>query len=198
MAKPTLTYFPVRGRVQFPRCLLEYLGEEYNFNEVKAITDDLKKQLLFKQIPLYQEGDFKIVQTSAIVDYISEKHDFRGKTKEERARAHQCFAGIMEVLENCLHYSFKMDKQQQEKFRNENPIKKIFDGLEIILSQNKYLASGEKETYADLMAFVIVDYVTNLGIMPSGDYSKLICLKKHYESSPQLKKYLESRSQSQV
>ncbi|KAM9999386.1 hypothetical protein ACTFIY_008921 [Dictyostelium cf. discoideum] len=198
MTKPTLTYFPVRGRVQFPRCLLEYLGEEYNFNEVKTISDDLRKQLLFKQLPLYQEGDFKIVQTPAIIDYISEKHDFRGKTEEERARAHQCLAGIMEVLDLCMGYSFKMDKQQQEKFRNESPIKNFFEGFEMILSQNKYLASGEKETYVDLMAFVMVDYVTNLGLMPGGDYPKLITLKKHYESSPQLKKYLESRPQSNL
>ncbi|KAN0040971.1 hypothetical protein ACTFIV_003507 [Dictyostelium citrinum] len=198
MTKPTLTYFPVRGRVQFPRCLLEYLGEEYNFNEVKAISDDLRKQLLFKQLPLYQEGDFKIVQTPAIIDFIAEKHDFRGKTKEERARAHQSLSGIMEVLEHCMGYSFKMDKQQQENFRNENPIKRFFEAFEMLLSQNKYLASGDKETYADLMAFVMVDYVTNLGILPSGDYPKLNGLKKHYESSPQLKKYLESRTPSNL
>lgn len=71
----TLTYFPIRGRAEVPRLILEHVGAEY---EDKRITFEdwpaLKQTLPFGQLPNYADDDVSIPQSMAIVRHLGRKH----------------------------------------------------------------------------------------------------------------------------
>ena len=70
-----LTYFPLRGRAEAIRLVLEYVGATYedkkvSFEEWGAI----KPTLPFGQIPFYEDEDVKIPQSMAIVRHLGRKY----------------------------------------------------------------------------------------------------------------------------
>lgn len=72
---PTLTYFPIRGRAEVPRLILEQAGVSY---EDKRITFQdwpaLKTTLPFGQLPNYEDEDVSIPQSMAIVRHLGRKY----------------------------------------------------------------------------------------------------------------------------
>lgn len=80
----SLTYFDGRGLGEIPRLLLHEAGVKFEDRRLKDIAP-LKPELPFGQVPLYQEGDFKLAQSQAIARYIARTHNLYGKDAHESA-----------------------------------------------------------------------------------------------------------------
>ncbi len=88
-----LIYFPVRGRMEPARLMLELCGARYEF---EAIPQELwaepegKARFLrttpFGQLPVLQDGAFVLCQSQAINRYVARKLKLFGETLEESAR----------------------------------------------------------------------------------------------------------------
>ncbi|VDL64558.1 unnamed protein product, partial [Hymenolepis diminuta] len=63
---PILAYWDVRGIGESIRLLLRYLGVEF---------EDKFYHFGPGKLPYYIDGDFKLTQSSAILEYIADKHD---------------------------------------------------------------------------------------------------------------------------
>lgn len=94
MSKVTLGYWGIRGRAQIPRLLLAYTEAQwedvqYTKPEEWFGKDKQALGIAFPNLPYLIEGDFKISETEAIIQYIaarSKKSDqLLGSNPQEQA-----------------------------------------------------------------------------------------------------------------
>ncbi|VDL65089.1 unnamed protein product [Hymenolepis diminuta] len=83
---PILAYWDIRGLAESIRLLLRYLGVDFeeklyhfgpapDFDGKEWFDEKFKLGLDFPNLPYYIDGDFKLTQSSAILEYIADKHD---------------------------------------------------------------------------------------------------------------------------
>lgn len=87
-----LVYFDVRGRVECARLMLELTKTPYQFEPIAVQTwPETKVKLLentpLGQLPILEDGDFRLCQSGAIDRYLAETLGLVGNTALERARA---------------------------------------------------------------------------------------------------------------
>ncbi|NWX93906.1 GSTA1 transferase, partial [Nothoprocta pentlandii] len=86
--KPKLHYINGRGRMETIRWLLAAAGVEFEEVYVETRDDLLRLQnsgvLMFQQVPMVEMDGMKLVQSRAICNYISAKHNLYGKDLKER------------------------------------------------------------------------------------------------------------------
>ncbi|XP_070813388.1 glutathione S-transferase P isoform X2 [Pituophis catenifer annectens] len=84
----TLTYFPVRGRGEAIRMLLADQGQEWTEDVVNGEIwkkGDLKKLCAFGQLPRFQDGNFILHQSNAILRHLARNHGLYGEDAKEAA-----------------------------------------------------------------------------------------------------------------
>ncbi|XP_053253647.1 glutathione S-transferase P [Podarcis raffonei] len=84
--KYTITYFPVRGRCEAMRMLLADQGQEWKEDVVTMeiwTKGDLKKSCVFGQLPRFQDGDFLLYQSNAILRHLARNHGLYGQDARE-------------------------------------------------------------------------------------------------------------------
>jgi glutathione S-transferase len=83
-AKPVITYFAIRGRAEPIRLILEELGIKYLDNPVAgADWRELKAQMPFGKVPMFEDGEFTIHESHAIYRYLARKYDLYGENENE-------------------------------------------------------------------------------------------------------------------
>jgi glutathione S-transferase len=92
----TLSYFPIRGRAEPIRIVLEDTKTEYkNVTLGGESWQALKPSLAFGQLPVLDDGDFKLVQSNAILRHLGRRlgHDLYGHSVQDHARVDQYLDG---------------------------------------------------------------------------------------------------------
>jgi glutathione S-transferase len=96
---PVLTYFPIRGRAEPIRLLLEDAQIKYedhrNFNWQQEKPN--RDKYPFGQLPCMSFGSLHIVQQDAILRHLAREHNYYGTLPEEMADA-DMIAGAVEDL----------------------------------------------------------------------------------------------------
>ena len=100
-----LTYFPVRGRVEPARLILELAGAAYEFEGVPVETwrapgggkERIQQRTPFGQLPVFEDGALSLCQSGAIHRYLARKLGLHGTTIEESARVDEVFETGQEV-----------------------------------------------------------------------------------------------------
>ncbi|KAM7538938.1 hypothetical protein Aperf_G00000053410 [Anoplocephala perfoliata] len=84
---PVLGYWNIRGLAEQYRLLLHYLGVEYEEKLYEPgllrIFISFELGLAFPNLPYYIDGDFKLMQSSAILEYIADAYDMVPSCKKE-------------------------------------------------------------------------------------------------------------------
>jgi glutathione S-transferase len=110
MTKPTLIYFPVRGRAELIRVVLAVAGVDYDEHPVLLGTPpqhgrptdfpELKRsgELPFEAVPVWIEPDgFRLAQSGAIVRYLAAGHGLWGTTPRAAALCDQMLGAYEDV-----------------------------------------------------------------------------------------------------
>ncbi|KAM5140464.1 uncharacterized protein ACMZJ9_014317 [Mantella aurantiaca] len=151
----TLTYFPVRGRAEAIRLLLADQGASWTDDEVQigdwmSGKSEVKKAAVFGQLPRFQDGDFVLYQTNAILRYLGRKFGIAGSNEQERAIIDMVNDGVEDLRLKYSRFMFFEYETGKEKYGNELP--NHLTHFEKILSKNsdgtKFLV-GDKISYAD-------------------------------------------------
>lgn len=159
------------GRSRWVKCIwmLNELGIDYEEYTVKykngKFGDEAYAKINpFNLVPALEDGDIKLFDSQAIVNYLGEKHPEhelipKSGTKN-RAMYDQwtffCSSTLEGTLWNWFRHSFIFDdKNQQEITRASLEVKKYFKKLNSIIKDNKYLI-GNSFSAADIsMAYLL-------------------------------------------
>ena len=110
MSKPTLIYFPARGRAEVIRLVLAEAGIDHDEHPVGHNTQPsngrptdfaaLKASgaLAFDAVPTWEEpGGFRLAQSTAIANHLARTHGLQGKTPLEAAQCDQLLGAVDDV-----------------------------------------------------------------------------------------------------
>ncbi|XP_050806970.1 glutathione S-transferase-like [Gopherus flavomarginatus] len=118
--KPKLYYFNGRGRMETIRWLLAAAGIEFEEQFFETREGLLKLQqdgaLLFQQVPMVEIDGMKMVQTRAILNYISGKHNLYGKDLKERALIDMYVEATMDLNEMIMLHPIQPPETKAKHF----------------------------------------------------------------------------------
>ena len=110
MSKPTLIYFPSRGRAEVIRLVLAEAGVEYEEHHVGKGTPpangrptDLaalkeSRVLPYGAVPVWEEpGGLRLAQSAAIANHLARRHGLRGANPLEAARCDELLGAVDDV-----------------------------------------------------------------------------------------------------
>jgi len=162
MSLPKIFYFPVRGRAELIRITLFVSGHDWEEVNAGADLPKLKEdgKLAFNQVPLYQEGDFQLVQSNAITRYVARKGNLYGKDNHDAARIDQAIDGIGDYWEKLIPNLFPTKNEEGlAKFQKET-FPTWFGYFERLLKKNhegKGFLVGDSLSVADLSLYLTLE-----------------------------------------
>jgi len=163
--KPKLYYFPVSGRGEFIRLILEDRNSPYEFVAVpfgEQAKEPLASKLPYGQLPMWEEGDFRLAQTSAIASHAAKRVGLYPASLNDQATAEMLFQASMDVLGKyfgVVVYKTVSKEDFLGKFipswlsSFEKQLKRVNDGKGYFLSEF---------SYADLAVFQVLDLIHHL------------------------------------
>ncbi|XP_056625490.1 glutathione S-transferase P-like [Triplophysa dalaica] len=194
MSPYTLTYFAVKGRCS---ALMIMLADQNQTWKENALTfdewgkGDLKKTCVFGQLPKFEDGDFVLFQSNAMLRHVGRKHGAYGKNDHEAAHIDMMNDGVEDLR---LKY-LKLIYQEYETGKDAY-IKDLANHLskfEAFMAKNKSgFLVGDKISFADYNLF---DLLLNHKVLCSTCLDSFPTLKKFVDmmsARPKIKALLES------
>ena len=173
--------------------MLEELAINYEDNPVFFRQwRDLKKQMPFGKVPMYQEGDLKIFESHAIYRHLARKHGLYGETELDIINCEMLEHVLIEALGRL---SWNKDFENQRQDSVDGPLSTTLTNLERFLDaipREQDYRVGRNLTYLDLLGWHYPDMVRALDGDMINRYPRLNHLKQSFESRPRIKDYLES------
>lgn len=195
-AEVTIIYFPIRGRAEPIRLLLEDLGVAWRNEPVPLGTWRRQKgEMPFGKVPIYCEGDLEIPESHAIMRHLARKHELYGRDGNEAIRC--------DILQEVLHDAIEQfadlmwDKDFAEK--RDGFIRKrlipMLTNLERYLENTSESSShwvGSGNTFVDYIGHVYLDMVRALASDVLRSFDRLSTLYQAFQERPRIRAYRES------
>lgn len=192
----TITYFPIRGRAEPIRLLLEDMGVPYR-NEAIDIPEWRKRKVEtpFGRLPLYREGDYEIAESNAIMRFLARRYDLYGKNENE--------AVLCDILQEVLHDGVEQFatlmwnrnfSEEQDGFI-EKRLTPMLVNLQRFLEHKNDDTShwvGSGNTFVDYIGYVYLDMARALAIDVVQQFPRLWELYRTVGERPRLRDYLNS------
>ncbi|XP_044278682.1 glutathione S-transferase P [Varanus komodoensis] len=199
--KCTITYFPVRGRGEAMRLLLADQGQEWTEDVMTGEIwqkGDLKKSCVFGQLPRFQDGDFVLFQSNAILRYLARKHGLYGQNPQEAALLDMVNDGVEDLrvkYARLIYHNYEAGKAAYiEALPGE------LRPFENLLAQNdggKAFIVGKQISFADYNLLDILHIHLVLAPDCLASFPLLAGYVQRLNAQPLLKAYLESDARKQ-
>ncbi len=211
MAKPTLVYFPSRGRAELIRLVLAEAGVDFEEHPVGRGTPPVNGRptdfaalkasgdLPFEAVPVWEEpGGFRLAQSLAIVNHLGRAHGLRGRTPIEEARCDEWLGAVDDVRAE-LRKLTSTPADQRAALRAElraTILPRWLGFLDRRLRANRGgegFTVGEGPTVADLALYYLLELVRDNGLGEAIDrYPALVAFAQRIASRPRVAAYLRS------
>jgi glutathione S-transferase len=193
---PVITYFPIRGRAEPIRLMLEELGVAYQENPVAYRQwVKLKRELPFGKVPMYQEGDLKIFESHAIYRYLARKHGLYGESEIDVINCEILEHVLIDAIEAFGRLSWSKDFKDKRQDFIDGQLTTTLTNLERFLGEiprgGDYWV-GKRLTYIDFLGWNYLDFTRALAGDIINNYPTLKHLKQTFESRPRIAGYLKS------
>uniref|UniRef100_A0A8C9A586 Glutathione S-transferase P n=1 Tax=Prolemur simus TaxID=1328070 RepID=A0A8C9A586_PROSS len=102
----TIVYFPARGRCEALRMLLADQGQSWKEEVVTKEAwqqGSLKASCLYGQLPKFQDGDFTLYQSNAVLRHLGRSLGLYGKDQREAALVDMVNDGVEDHRKRCGH-----------------------------------------------------------------------------------------------
>jgi len=163
MSLGTLHYFPVRGRAEIVRLVLEAAKQTYEDKHHNPETLGALKasgQLPFGQVPFWVGADgFALAQTNSIARYLGKQFGLNGSNEKEEALISMVLEGYNDFLAKLTPLVFpQLNKEGMIEFiRNNNPTwVKFFENIIEKHGSGGYTI-GSKLSVADIAVFLLIE-----------------------------------------
>ncbi|XP_039614181.1 glutathione S-transferase P-like isoform X2 [Polypterus senegalus] len=194
MAPYTITYFQVKGRCGAIRLLLADQGQDWKEDIVAFdvwMKGDLKGTCTFGQLPKFQDGNFTLFQSNAILRYLARKHGLYGKNDEEHALIDMMNDAVEDLRLKYIKLIYQNYDAGKDQYITDLP--GDLCKFENILTKNKggFLV-GDKISFAD---YNLLDLMMNHQVLSPTCLDKFTHLKSYVDrlsSHPKLKAYTDT------
>ncbi|XP_001514974.2 glutathione S-transferase A2-like [Ornithorhynchus anatinus] len=201
-AKPKLHYFNGRGRMETIRWLLAAAGVEFEEKFIEKFEDleSMQKDgtLLFQQVPMVEIDGMKLVQSRAILNYISTKYNLYGKDLKERTLIDMYTEGMADLNELIMTHSISPSAEKEAKLAviKDRTTNRYFPAFEKILKNHgQDFLVGNTFSRADVQLLEVILYVEELYPGGLSKFPLLQGFKARISNIPTIKKFLEPGSQ---
>jgi len=211
MSKPTLVYFPSRGRAEVIRLVLAEAGVDYQEHPVGRGTPpaggrptdlgalDGAGALPFGAVPVWEEpGGFRLAQSQAIANHLARAHGMRGSTPVEEARCDELLGAVEDVRAE-LRKLTTAAAEQRPALRAEllsTTLPRWLSRLDRVLRANRDgtgFAVGGALTVADLALWYLLEQVRDNGFGAAlAPHPALVAFAERIGSRPRIAAYLAS------
>lgn len=211
MTKPTLVYFPARGRAEVIRLALAEAGVEYQEHPVGRGTPPVDGRptdfaalkasgaLPFEAVPVWEEpGGLRLAQSLAILNHVGRTYGLGGRTPVEAAQIDQ-WLGAYEDVRAELRKLTPMPAEQRPAFRAElhaTILPRWLGWLDRLLRANRDGAGftvGDGPTVADLALYYLLETIRDNGMGEAIDrYPALVAFAQRIATRPRIAAYLAS------
>ncbi|PIC25238.1 hypothetical protein B9Z55_018247 [Caenorhabditis nigoni] len=203
-----LTYFDARGFAEPARIILHLAG--VSFEDVRVSREDgswekIQDSTPFGKLPVLSVDGFDIPQSAAIIRYLANKFGYAGKTAEEKAWVDAIvdqfkdFVGAFSELIMAQRSGKSAEEIARISTEVTTPAKeawfKILNGI-LDKSKSGFLV-GDGLTFADLVAVENVTTLEKNGFLVASEQPKLIALREKVYGIPAIKKWIETRPDTQ-
>ena len=196
-------YWALRGRGEQVRLLLNELEQDYE--DVYVAKDkefpSLKREgagtLAFGSVPMLQDGDFKLVQGPAIMNYLGRKHGIMPSDPRLAAKTEAMVLGAEDMRMAYFRILGKDDRAAEKRAKfvagdwNDRWLS-AWDGLLRLNGGNEYLV-GTSLTQADVAVWDALDAIVNR--IDGADFGTFARVEDFYRSvaaRPAIAAYLAS------
>ena len=194
--KPIITYFPIRGRAEPIRLMLEELDIRYDENPVAGRQwAKLKREMPFGKVPMYQDGELRIYESHAIYRYLARKYDLYGSTEQDVINCEILEHAMSDAIEAFGRLSWSKDFEEKRQEFIDGPLTSTLANLERFINdipRDKDHWVGRNLTYIDFLGWHYLDCARALAGNIVENYNTLNHLKQTFEARPRIKAYLES------
>ena len=164
--QPIITYFPIRGRAEPIRLILEELNVPYKENPV-AVRQwrDLKAETPFGKIPMFREGVHKIFESHAIYRYLARKHGLYGESEQDVIQCEILEHVLSDAIEAFVRLCWSKDYESKRAEFIAGSLTTTLSNLEHYLEdlpRDKEYWVGHKLTYVDFIGYNYLDFVRAL------------------------------------
>lgn len=211
MNKPTLLYFPGRGRAELIRLILAEAGVDWNEHHVGHGTPPaggrptdiavLKATgvLPFAAVPVWEEpGGFRLSQSLAIANHLARRYGLRGAGPEEEARCDELLGAVDDVRAELrkLYTAAPGERAEVRQQLLDRLLPKWLGELERLLAprlEATGFAVGASLTVADLALWYLLEMIrdNDLGA-PLQACPALVAFSPRIAARPRIAAYLAS------
>ncbi|VDD84181.1 unnamed protein product [Mesocestoides corti] len=201
--KPVLVYWDIRGICESSRLLLRYLGEDFEekrykwgpapaFDPREWLSVKYSLGLDFPNLPYLIDGDFKLTQSSAILEYIADKHGMIPACPARRAALHMLHNEVYDFLMDFGVVCYSPDFEKLKPGFLERASRKL-DEFEKYLGENQWL-TGDEINYPDFSLCEFLNQLIKFEPACLDNHPKLKAYLNRFESLPNIKDYMASSS----
>jgi len=199
-----LSYFPIRGRAEPLRLILEATGTKYTEHNPKDWSKEKAAglesgKLPFGQLPQVKSGDFTIVQTASILRFLGKKLNAYGSTVPETASIDQFVEAAQDLRLPYLRLIYHQKLEEKAKEEHKKTVQDSLHNVEAILKRTKteYIASN-KLSIADATWFDVVDLHVRIYSDLLDSYPLLKAWYEKFSNLPTIKSYISDRRHKAV
>lgn len=193
---PVITYFPIRGRAEPIRLILEEVSIPYDENRVQLRDwKTLKPSMPFKALPCYQEGDLTIVESRAVCRYLARKYQLYGSSEDKMIRCDILDEAIRdaETALGGLFWDADFDSKQ-ESFKKKQLVFSLrnFENYLASYPRSPEYCVGNAITFVDFVLWNYLDWVRAFSYETLLQFPILMTIKTAVEARPNIQTYLRS------
>ncbi|XP_047132960.1 glutathione S-transferase Mu 5 isoform X1 [Hydra vulgaris] len=201
---PILGYWKIRGLAQPIRLLLGYTKTDFvdktyesgaapEYDRTSWLSVKYTLGLDFPNLPYFIDGDVKLTQSNAIIQYIARKNNMDGNTEKEKYRIDMMVNELMDFRMGfaTLCYRTKPEDLDQAVKDYKTNVQSRLKLFEDFLGDFHFLA-GNKLTFVDFIFYELLDIhkVFQEDILAS--FPKLEAFVKRFEAIPEIHEYMMS------
>jgi len=207
--RPVLGYWDLRGRGEYIRLLLTYLGLDYEdkrykigraptYDRAQWISDKASLPLDFPNLPYWIDDDVKLSQSHAILHYLGRKYDLNGRDNAEQTR-------IELIEEEALDLHTAIAGVAYADFKNPSPtpqFPKLKEALikslpERLTKFEKFIGDGpwvvgDRLTTGDFRLYCSLDIITVLDKSLFEAYPNIRAFLSRFEELPKVADHINS------
>ncbi|KAK4528454.1 hypothetical protein GAYE_SCF56G6397 [Galdieria yellowstonensis] len=200
-AEYVLTYFPIRGRAEHIRLLLEDCKIPYrqnlianeNWKQLKARGPETG-EIPFAQLPVLHEAgtSLYLAQSGAIARHLARRHHKYGQNELEASLADMLYDTASDIRQVYRDFIFDENWQAKRESFVSNASNRFALLEKFMSSRNTPYLAGQDTTFADYHLLEVIHIIQRVQSDIIRPYSWLQSFCQKMESRPNIAEYLKS------